>query len=62
MTIILGKCGCACAPISKTISSRTHVLEVTPLKTKVYSLQANSIKYISYFHKDNIRICLRGLG
>ena len=36
MTIILGKCGCACAPISKTISSRTHVLEVTPLKTKVY--------------------------
>jgi hypothetical protein len=31
MTIILGTCGCACAPISKTISSCTHVLEVTPL-------------------------------
>jgi hypothetical protein len=25
-------------------------------------LEANSIKYMSYFHKDKIRICLRGFG
>ena len=31
-------------------------------KTKVYSLQANSIKYMSYFHKDKTRICLRCFG
>jgi hypothetical protein len=30
-------------------------------KTIVYSLLAISIKYISYFHRDKIRICLRGL-
>jgi len=28
----------------------------------VYSLQAHSIKYMSYFHKDKIRICLRCFG
>jgi hypothetical protein len=28
----------------------------------VYSRQANSIKYLSYLHKANIRICLRGMG
>jgi hypothetical protein len=28
----------------------------------VYSLQENSIKYMSYFHKDKIRICLRYFG
>ena len=28
----------------------------------MYSLQANSIKYMSYFHNDNIRICLWGFG
>jgi hypothetical protein len=32
------------------------------IKTKVYSLLANSIKYMSYFHKDKIRICLRYFG
>ena len=25
-------------------------------------MQANSIKYMSYFHKDTIRICLRYFG
>jgi hypothetical protein len=81
MTIIVDKCGCVCAPIPKTISSCTYVLEVSSLhwclrfynyicnctfkQVNVLKLKCTlckqTLKYISYFNKDNIRICLRDL-
>ena len=48
-----------CKVLVFNINEKSHHV---PWKYKVYSLQENSLKYMSYFHKDNIIICLRYFG